>query len=511
MDSLSDALQSSATGLGTVYLVGAGPGDPDLLTLRALDLLRRADLILYDNLASPEVVALGRPDAERRYVGKKRAEHACTQGEITALMVAAARRGKSVVRLKGGDPYIFGRGGEEALGLARAGIPFEVVPGVSSALGAAAYAGIPLTHRDHTQAVTLLTGHDVEQIDWMSLAGRQTLVVFMGLVSVTEIAGRLIAAGLPPETPAAAIRWVTRGDQEVVTGTVASLPKEIERRGLRPPALVVIGEVVALRGEIDWFDKLPLRGQSVVVTRAATQAGSFSGQLRRLGAQVFPLPAIEFEPPSSWQLADQAIGALPEYDWVVFTSVNGVNHFVDRLDASQRDLRDIPGRIAAIGPLTADCLTALHLQVDLVPEQFVAEALGEAFNDHDLGGAKILIPRAERARDFLPEHLASLGAEVDVAPVYRTVLPASSQALADKLWCADQPPDWVTATSSSIVRNLAQLVPVELLRRSKIASIGPVTSATVRELGLQVAAEATHFTTDSLAEAMCNAAANALR
>lgn len=511
MDSLSDETKRARNPTGRVYLVGAGPGDPDLLTLRAHELLQAADLVLYDNLASPEVLEHASPLAQRRYVGKKRSEHACTQAEINASMVAAARDGKVVVRLKGGDPYVFGRGGEEARGLARAGIPFEVVPGVTSALGAAAYAGIPLTHRDHTQAVTLVTGHDVDQVDWSSLAGRQTLVVFMGLTSMPAIAKRLVDGGMPADTPAAAIRWVTRGDQRVVTAPIADLPMAIQREGLRPPALVVIGDVVGLRDEIDWFDNLPLRGQSVVVTRAASQAAPFCGVLRRLGARVLPIPAIAFEPPSSWASADAAIEGLARYDWAIFTSVNGVNHFLERLGASERDLRHLPKKIAAIGSATADRLRELHLKVELVPDQFVAEALAEAFLELDMRGSRALLPRAEEARSLLPEQLAEMGAEVDVVPVYRTVAPAASRQLAESAWAVDPVPDWVTLTSSSTARMLAQTVPLDRLKRSKLASIGPVTSATVRELGLPIAVEARRFTTDGLAEALCIAVVGAIR
>ena len=329
-------------------------------------------------------------------VGKKRATHACTQSEINALMIAAARRRSAVVRLKGGDPYVFGRGGEEAQAMAAAGVPFEVVPGVTSALGAAAYAGIPLTHRDHTQAVTMLTGHDVDSIDWSVMAARQTLVIFMGLTNLGEISKRLLAAGLEPDTPGAALRWITRGDQEVVIGTVSDLPERVAAQCLRPPALVVVGEVVRLRREVDWFDALPLRRQSVVVTRAATQSRSLCDRLRRLGAHVIPVPVIGFEPPSDWAAADAAIRDLRSYDWIVFTSVNGVDRFVQRLDSSARDLRDLPRRICAIGPATASRLHALHLRVDLLPEQFVAESLATEFERVGCGVAGCCFPERRR-------------------------------------------------------------------------------------------------------------------
>ena len=488
---------------GTVYLVGAGPGDPGLLTLRAHDLLRSADVILYDNLTSAEVLALARKGAELRYVGKKRAKHACTQSEINAALVQAAQQGHSVVRLKGGDPYVFGRGGEEAQALVSAGVPFEVVPGVTSALGAAAYAGMPLTHRGYTQAVTMLTGHDVDGVDWGAMASRQTLVIFMGLMSLAEIANRLVAAGLDPATPSAAVRWVTHGKQEVVTGGLSDLPSRIAAARLKPPALVIIGEIVALRQDLDWFDKLPLRGQSIVVTRAESQSQAFAGRLRGLGAHVIALPVIALEPPSSWAAADDAIRDLSTYEWLVFTSANGVERFVERLDASARDLRDLPSRICAIGPATARSVEALHLRVDLLPEAYVAESLAEAFERLGMRGRRVLIPRAQEAREVLPQKLAELGADVEVVPVYRTVLPEASRDLAEKVWASDAVPDWVTVTSSSTVRHLAQLISPSTLARSKLASIGPVTSATAREHGLPVTVEAMPYTTEGLAEALC--------
>ncbi len=502
MYALPVAHQAGGAKTGTVYLVGAGPGDPDLLTVRACELLREADLILYDNLSPPDVLAFARTDAECRYVGKKRAERVVTQEEINAWMVTAARAGKTTVRLKGGDPYVFGRGGEEAQQLARAGVPFEVVPGVTSALGAAAYAGMPLTHRDFTQSVTMLTGHDADRIDWKRLAGQQTLVVFMGLMSISEITRRLMGAGRDPSTPAAALRWVTRGDQRVVVSTLVELPAAIKRHGLKPPALVVIGEVVSLRNEIDWFGKLPLREQSVVVTRASTQAAPLCRSLRRLGADVIPIPTIAIKPPSDWSATDRAIRGLRDYDWMIFTSANGVDWFVKRLDASPRDLRDLPPKICAIGPATAGRLRSLHIGVDLVPEEFVAESLVAAFRGIPLSGARVLLARAQEARDVLPVELAGMGAEVDVVPVYRTVLSERARERAESHWHSSSVPDWVTATSPSTIGNLAQLVPVDLLRRSRIVSIGPITSARARELGLSVATEASQYTTEGLVEAL---------
>lgn len=492
----------SAAKIGKVSLVGAGPGDPDLLTLRGRELLERADVVFYDNLAAPAVLGYASADAERIYVGKKRAERTYSQEQINELLIGEARKGRAVVRLKGGDPYIFGRGGEEALALAAAGIPFDVVPGVTSAVGVAAYAGIPLTHRGCTQAVTFLTGHQVDSLDWDSLACRQTLVVFMGLTSVAEIASRLRQAGRSAETPAAAVRWGTRGDQKTVAGTLGDLPEKIAASRLKPPALVIVGEVVGLRPSVNWFEKLPLFGQSIVVTRAAAQAGGFARKLRGLGAHAIEMPTIAFAPPADFDAVDRAIAQLDCYDWLAFTSANGVRCFIERLDASRRDLRSLRAKLCAIGPATAEALARLHLKVDLTPDEFVAESVAEAFRGRRPAGARVLLPRAEAAREFLPEALRGLGARVDVAPVYRTVLPPESRRAAARVWDGAKAPDWVTLTSSSTAANLAEIVPLDRLRASRIASIGPITSRTARGLGLSVAVEASPYTADGLIDAL---------
>ncbi len=488
--------------LGRVSLVGAGPGDPGLLTIRGRTLLEQADVIFYDNLAAPAVLGFASRTAEKVYVGKKRAEHTISQQELSNRLVAEANNGRRVVRLKGGDPYIFGRGGEEAQAVAAAGVPFEVVPGVTSAVGAAAYAGIPLTHRDHTHAVTFVTGHDADALDWSVLASNQTLVIFMGLTSMADISRRLMAAGRSAETPAAAIRWGTRGDQRTVDGTLANLAEKVAEQQLKPPALVVIGEVVALRQNINWFENLPLFGQSIVVTRAAEQAGEFSNKLRALGAHVIELPTIAFEPPESLDPIDQAIDKLDSYDWIVFTSANGVRFFIEYLDASSCDLRSIRAKLCAIGPATAEALAMLHLKVDVVPGEFVAESVAEAFREYDIAGRKILLPRAAAAREFLPEALRRAGALVDVVPVYRSVIPEGSRSVARRLWEGNKAPNWVTVTSSSTVTNLAKLVATDQLRKSHFASIGPITSRTAQDLGLEVTLEPSNYTTDGLVEAL---------
>lgn len=483
---------------GRVYLVGAGPGDPGLITVRGLDVLRQADVILYDHLAPVSLLDCARPDAERIYVGKKRADHHLSQEETNALLVEKARSGAVVVRLKGGDPFIFGRGGEECEALHAAGIGFEVVPGVSSATGAAAYAGIPLTHRSRTSAISFVTGHEVEAIDWAKVGQTETLVIFMGLTTFGEIAKQLIGGGRDPDTPAAAIRWGTRPDQQTLIGTVADLAERIAGAKLKPPALIIVGEVVALRDDLNWFEKLPLFGRRIVLTRADEQAGESAEQLRRLGADVVAAPTIEIREPSSWAPADEAIAKLETYDWLIFTSRNGVERFLARLNASERDLRAVKGRIAAIGPATAEALAAARLKTDCVPEEFVAESLLEAL-DADLTGQKILIARAEVAREILPEGLRQRGASVDVAPVYRTAVPDGA-ALREAL--AARKPDWITFTSSSTVRHFVEMVGQDGLRDARIASIGPVTSATLREYGAEPTIEAAPHTMDGLIEAI---------
>ncbi len=338
--------------MNKVYLVGAGPGDPGLITVKGRKLLATADSILYDNLANEHLLDLASKTCERIYVGKKKSVHAFPQEEICAMMVDRARRGLNVVRLKGGDPFIFGRGGEELEALAEAGVQFEVVPGVTSPLGIAAYSGIPLTHRAHNKVLTFVTGHDVQAIDWSKVGQTETLVIFMGIFSIREIAVEIMRHGRAGDTPAIAVRWGTRPDQESVTGTLATIADRIEQAGLKPPATVIVGEVVALREKIDWFEKLPLFGRKIVVTRAADQAAEFSERLRALGADAIELPVIALEPPGDPTPLDRAIENLATYDWLIFTSVNGVRFFLDRLDRSPQDLRSLQARICAIGPAT---------------------------------------------------------------------------------------------------------------------------------------------------------------
>jgi uroporphyrinogen III methyltransferase/synthase len=490
-----------------VYLVGAGPGDPGLITVKGRRVLEQADAVLFDHLANDALLDFAPPQAERVYVGKKKSAHAFSQEEICDMLIERARRGWNVVRLKGGDPFIFGRGGEEAEALADAGIPFEVVPGVTTPLGIAAYTGVPLTHREHTSAVTFVTGHAVEAIDWDRVGMSETLVIFMGLTAFSQIAGELMVRGRAADTPAMAVRWATRADQETLVGTLTTLPALIEERRMKPPATIVIGEVVRLREKLDWFERLPLFGQRIVVTRARGQADALSSKLAALGADVVELPTIALAPPagSSGLSLTQAIAQLDIYDWLIFTSANGVKFFVDALDCSSSDLRKLHARVCAIGPATRAAVEALHLKVDLIGKDYVAEGLLAAFAPYDLTGARILLPRAAIARDLIPTELARRGALVDIVEAYRTVVPEDMAARAHEIFTAQRKPDWVTFTSSSTVQNLVAAIGSKALGGVKAASIGPITSRTARESGIQVNVEAREYTIEGLVAALCTA------
>lgn len=484
-----------------VYLVGAGPGDPGLITVKGRKILERADAILYDHLASDRLLALAPARAERVYVGKKRSVHEFSQEEISGMLIERARRGWTVVRLKGGDPFIFGRGGEEIEALAAAGIPFEVVPGVTTPLGLAAYTGVPLTHREHTSAVTFVTGHDVGAIDWSRIGAAETIVLFMGLVNFRAIARELIVHGRSPQTPAMAVRWATRPDQQTIAGTLEDLPGRIEKAALKPPTTIVIGEVVALRERFNWYERLPLFGQRIVITRDRSQAMDLAEPLEALGAETLLLPVIEVREAVDPAPLDQAISRLDSYHWLIFTSVNGVRFFMDRLDRSAFDLRALKAKICAIGPATRAAVEALHLKVDRMPEEYVAESLVQAFASGDLRGCRILLPRAAVARDVAPVELMRRGATVDVVAAYRTVIPETAVARAREVMA--RKPHWITFTSSSTVKNFVAVAGREALHGVKVASIGPVTTATARELGIEVDADARPYTMEGLVAAIC--------
>jgi uroporphyrinogen III methyltransferase/synthase len=491
---------------GAVYLVGAGPGDARLLTLRGAELLRRADVVVYDLLVNPVLLRLARADAEIISRGK-RAD--MPQEKINALMIEKARVGKCVVRLKGGDPYIFGRGGEEAGALAAAKIHFEVVPGVSSITAAPNYAGIPLTHRGHCSSFTVFTGHEHPADEKTNLHYDQiakipgTKVVLMGTDNLNDWTKSLVAHGMSPETPVAIIQWGTMGKQRSVSGTLATIAKLAAEKKLSPPALTVIGEVVKLRGKLNWFENLPLFGKKIVVTRRTGQAGAFAQRLTELGADVLEVPTIKITHPTERDAIVDALLGLNAYDWLVFTSANGVTAFFDIFFRRFHDLRDLGGaHLAAIGPATAAKLRELHLQVDLMPEAANAKKLAAAFGKYqDLGNVKMCLLRAEVANRELPEALTELGAIVDDIAIYKTVPETEDRADAWGRLLASGA-DWLTFTSSSTVEHFhARFDLPKLLKkfpRMKLASIGPETSGAISVLGLKPALEAGEHTTDGL-------------
>ncbi|QIN85167.1 uroporphyrinogen-III C-methyltransferase [Rubrobacter tropicus] len=477
--------------------------------------MEQADAVVYDRLAPEALLSYARSDAERIYVGKKPGDdQAMKQDEINRVLVELGRAGKTVVRLKGGDPYIFGRGGEEALELIEAGIPFEVVPGVTSGVAAPAYAGIPVTHRNVSTSVAFITGHEDptkgrSDVDWKGIAnGADTLVLYMGVGRLREISSELIAAGRGPETPVAVVRWGTLPEQRTVTGTLRDIADRVAEAKLKPPAITVVGSVVDLRDSgLGWYEKRPLFGRRVVVTRARAQAGELSAELEGLGAEVREFPTIEVRRPEDFGPLDGAIASLDSFDWLVFTSANGVEAFVDRLRHHGSDLRAIPrgAKVAAIGPATAEALERFGLRVDVVPREFRAEALIDAVADESLAGKRVLIPRAKVAREILPEKLREAGADVVVPPAYETVPSAEGK---DRLVrdLESGRIDCVTFTASSTVDNFVTAFgpdeSARLLSGTRVVCIGPITADTVRGHGLRVDAEASEYTIPGLVGAV---------
>jgi uroporphyrinogen III methyltransferase / synthase len=486
----------------TVYLVGTGPGDPGLMTVRSLELIALADVIVYDRLIPDDALATARPDAELVYAGKEGGGASMPQSEIEALLVEHGRAGRTVVRLKGGDPFVFGRGGEEAEALRQAGVDFEVVPGITAGVAAAAYAGIPVTHRDLASAVALVTGHEdpdkpESALDWTALAAFPgTLVLYMGVRQLGTIAERLMSAGRDGEQPAAVVQRGTFADQRVVTETLATIAAAAAAAGVRAPAITVLGPVAALRERLDWFERRPLAGVTVAVTRARVQASGLAAQLGRLGARVIEAPAIRIVP------LDGPPPNLAGYDLVCLTSPNGVRLLFERLMEAGADARALAGaRVAAIGPGTAAALREHGVIADVVPEQFLAEGLVEALDGVPVQRA--LIARASEARDVLPHALRERGAEVEVLALYETVPEALS---ADQL-AAVEGAEYITFTSSSTVRFFLQAAGKEVLGDARLVSIGPVTSATLREHGLKPDVEATRHDVDGVVEALAEDAA----
>jgi uroporphyrinogen III methyltransferase/synthase len=502
-------------GQGIVSLIGAGPGDPGLITVRGRECLLQADVVVYDRLVEPELLRATRPGAELIYVGKSAGHHALSQAEINALLVEKARAGLQVARLKGGDPFVFGRGGEEAAALAAAGIPFEVVPGVTSAVAAPAYAGIPVTHRDLASSFAVITGHrrqDAEDgvelpasgsQDWAALARMDTLVFLMGVSNLPTIVAQLLAAGRDPQTLAALVCQGTTPRQQAVSGCLADIVGRAREMQVAPPATLIVGQVVTLREQLRWFDTRPLFGRRVLVTRSPEQAGDLSARLRRLGAQPVEFPTIEIQPPESWESLDAAIARLAEYDWAIFTSANGVRFFWQRLEQAGKDARAFGlARLAAIGPATAQELAGHGLRADLVPSRYVAECLLAELGP--VRGLRFLLPRTDVARPTLAEGLRAAGAGVNEVVAYRT-RPVSAQS-GDELRriLVEGEIDVVTFTSSSTVRHfVAALGPDACLPEGiTVACIGPVTARTAQELGLRVDAVAEEYTLDGLVVAL---------
>ncbi len=498
---------------GIVYLVGAGPGDAGLLTVRGAELIARADVLVYDALVNPDLLRLAPKTAEIIYGGKRAKDHAIPQEEMNQLLVKKAKEGKVVVRLKGGDPYIFGRGGEEAEELHEAGIAFEVVPGISSTFAAPNYAGIPVTHRDFCSAYTVITGHedptkDESAIDWAALAKAPgTKIVLMGVERIRQIAAKFVENGLPAKTPVAMVRWGTTGRQKTIEGTLATIADVVEKTGFTAPAVTIIGGVVSLRKKLNWFEKRPLFGQRIVVTRTRDQASQLSSQLTERGAHVLEIPTIKITDPEERIALVEAMAGISAYDWLVFTSPNGVSSFFDYFFKAHDDIRAIGiCRIAAVGPATAAKLKEQHLRVDAMPEEYVAKKVAEAISKKDnVENLRVLILRAEVASPELPKQLEELGAIVDDVACYRTV-PETEDLNGAAAKLVEEGADWVTFTSSSTVENFHARFNLPELKKKfpclKLLSIGPETSKAITALGLQPDVEAKPHNIDGMVGAL---------
>ena len=500
------------TNTGKVYLIGAGPGDPGLITVKGLDCVRRADVIVYDYLANDRLLEQRKPEAELLYVGKQGGRHTLPQDDINALIVKKAKEGKIVARLKGGDPFIFGRGGEEAEDLVDHGIAFEVVPGVTAATAVPTYAGIPLTHRDYTASVAFVTGHEdptkeASKVHWDRIAtGIGTLVFFMGMKNLQNIVDNLITYGRSPQCPVALIQWGTRTDQKVVTGTLQDIVPKVKEAQLGPPAIIVVGEVVKLREKLNWFETKPLFGRRVVVTRSREQASVFAEMLIDRGAKTIEFPSIEVVPPSSWAELDAAIDGLERYHWVIFTSANAVRFFMQRLRERGKDVRQLKdAKLCAVGPKTAEALDQFSLRADIIPAEFKAEGVIEAFGNMDVKGLRFLIPRAKKARELIPDKLRELGADVTVATAYDNVKPSTDVERVKKLFREKK----ISAgpfTSSSTVHNFVEMLGrsgyKELMNGVAVACIGPVTSKTAEEYSMKPDIMPKEYTIPAMVNAM---------
>lgn len=495
---------------GKVYLIGAGPGDYKLITMRGLEYLQKAQVVVYDRLADNRLLAYAPKDAEMIYVGKASANHTMKQEDINRLLVDKALEGKTVVRLKGGDPFVFGRGGEEALLLVENDVPFEIVPGISSSIAVPAYAGIPVTHRGIAASFAVVTGHEDptktnSSIYWQNLAkATDTLVFLMGVENLPYITKQLIDNGRAADTPAAVIRWGTKPEQRTLVTTLGSAAEDVKKHGIKPPAIFLVGHVVTLREKLAWFDTRPLFGQTVLVTRAREQASALTAELESLGASCIEAPSISIiEPTDGYAGIDAAIEALASYEWVIFTSVNGVKHFFARMKNAGKDARAFAGlRICAIGSKTAEEAEKHGLMADLVPGEFRAEGIVEAMREYVSEGTKILLARAKEARNVLPEELTKCGADVTIAEAYQTVVgSANGRELAELV--REGKIDWITFTSSSTVTNLISLLGEggkDLIRQTKVACIGPITAATCAQYEIKPTVMADEYTIRGLVQ-----------
>ena len=497
---------------GTVYLIGAGPGDPDLITVKGRECLKKADIIVYDYLANESLLSLAHTDAKLIYVGKKSGRHTMPQKDINNLLIESSKKGLTVARLKGGDPFIFGRGGEEAMELSKEGITFEIVPGVTSAVAVPAYAGIPLTHRNFASTVCFITGHEdpakeESHINWNALAQSSgTLVFLMGIANLDRIVKRLTTLGKPPDTPAAVVNSGTMLNQRTVLGTLADIDQKVKNANLGAPGIIVVGDVVNLRKHLNWFESRPLFGKKIVITRPEDQAAGFIRTLSELGAGCLLFPTITILPPANWKELDKAIKSLSQYDWILFTSVNGVKYFFKRLDFQKKDTRYLKGiNIGAIGPGTAAALMDMGINPDLIPDQYWAEGVVEGLKQSLLDGKRILLPRPVIARDYIPKKLTELGATVDVAEAYQTVKPDYSQQQLSTMF-KDSAIDMLTFTSPSTVDNFFALLKgqsiLKELLKAKVACIGPITAQRAAEKGLKVDIGPDEYTVDALTKAI---------
>jgi len=495
---------------GKIYLIGAGPGDPGLITVKGLECLRKADVIIYDRLIDDSLLEEARPKAERLYVGKGHGYHAMEQKEINLLIVSKAREGKTVVRLKGGDPFVLGRGGEEAEVLAANKIPFEVVPGVSSAYAVPAYAGIPVTHRRLASSFTVITGHEAPEkskpsIAWDKISTRSdTLVFLMGMENLAHIVNQLIQNGKPPFTPVAVISQGTSPQQRTLVGTLEDIVSRAKQEGFKPPAVIVVGEVVRLREQLRWFDNLSLFGKRILVTRTEHQADELSRLLLELGAMPIEMPVIKISPPDTWKKLDQAILNLQSYHWIIFTSVNAVEMFFKRLYTLNLDARHFAGiRIGAIGPATAKTLEEKGLHPNYLPKTFTSQGFMAGLSKRDIAGCRVLLPRADIAGNELAEGLIKLGAEVHQITTYKTTTATRGTSQGKEMLLRGEI-DVVTFTSASTVNSLLAILGQrwEVMKRAKLACIGPNTAAVLTEKGLKADIVAKEHTIPGLVAAI---------